>query len=267
MLDPFFFNLAVVGLAASTKENFRDHENMNDSNSFADPSIPLENPQDEKGQYDLTVTTTDHIASNSQIYLQSTTEVFAHNLNFPSSFKKNSLVHSDDYELSKIPNQFQPLPKELMPIDEQDISEHPIESVLTKNSHNVSLHNETFQTTLTLAEHGSQIPKGIEFKEEVNLLESKPTLVQSPLLENDSGSSQKDTKLEVSTEYRLVNFLLSHYNKHIRPIKEVNEVTFVFVELSLFNVLKMVSQKKFSKLSPLVSMHYLNLPKAKFCHA
>ena len=45
----------------------------------------------------------------------------------------------------------------------------------------------------------------------------------------------------VSAEHRLSYHLLNGYNKHVRPVTETGEITFVFVELSLFNILKMVS--------------------------
>lgn len=44
-----------------------------------------------------------------------------------------------------------------------------------------------------------------------------------------------------SMEYKLVNDLLRHYKKEIRPIKQSGDITYVFVELSLFDVLELVS--------------------------
>lgn len=57
---------------------------------------------------------------------------------------------------------------------------------------------------------------------------------------SSSEESLQPTELKISIEYQLVNDLLSSYNKHIRPVKNPGDVTYVFVELSLFNVLKLV---------------------------
>ncbi|XP_066975356.1 uncharacterized protein [Macrobrachium rosenbergii] len=74
---------------------------------------------------------------------------------------------------------------------------------------------------------------------------------------NTNTNSKSNTNANTtSAEHKLFGVLFSNYNKHIRPIRKHGDVTYVFFELSLFDVLMLDTKNQFIRTNTEIIMKW-----------
>jgi len=119
----------------------------------------------------------------------------------------------------------------------------------------VQKENEVHKIKLGLSSEENYIPSNLEDENDYHDLNETEVSFQTSFsyqdvelisINNSKGTDEKFAQVnmdDLSAEHKLVEMLFSGYNKHIRPVNRNHDPTHVVFEVSLFNIMDMVTQE------------------------